>query len=137
LDFRLSILDCGKNWRLCFWIVGRRLPISESKIQNPKKMERFRNVPREGLADRASASKIPEGKPWTGEFYSKIQNLKSKMPMTEREFKEKTKAAALRAIKLVESLPPGRSGDVIGRQLLRSATSAAANYRAVQNHRRT
>jgi four helix bundle protein len=33
-------------------------------------------------------------------------------------------------IRLTESLPKGRMGDVIGRQLLRSATSVGANYRA-------
>ena len=29
-----------------------------------------------------------------------------------------------------EALPPGRTADVIGKQILRSATSVAANYRA-------
>jgi four helix bundle protein len=33
-------------------------------------------------------------------------------------------------IRLTESLPKGRMGDIIGRQLLRSATSVGANYRA-------
>ena len=48
----------------------------------------------------------------------------------EREFKRRTKLLGLRVIRLVEALPRGRSSDVIGRQLLRSATSVGANYRA-------
>ena len=37
---------------------------------------------------------------------------------------------ALRVIKVVDVLPRSRTADVIGRQVLRSATSVAANYRA-------
>jgi len=50
--------------------------------------------------------------------------------MTEEELKRRTKRFALRAINLVEALPRSRTAEVIGRQLLRSATSVAANYRA-------
>lgn len=50
--------------------------------------------------------------------------------MDEREFKDRTKKFALRVIKMVESLPSERTADVLGKQLLRSATSVAANYRA-------
>ena len=46
------------------------------------------------------------------------------------EFKQRTQTYALRVIKLVESLPSTRTADVIGRQLLRAATSVGANYRA-------
>ena len=42
----------------------------------------------------------------------------------------RSKQFALRVMKLVDSLPRGRSMDVIGKQLLRSATSVGANYRA-------
>jgi len=48
----------------------------------------------------------------------------------EEQFKFRTKQLALRVIRLVEALPKGRSTDIIGRQLLRSATSVGANYRA-------
>ncbi len=44
--------------------------------------------------------------------------------------KKRTKQFALRVIHLTESLPAGKTADVIGRQLLRSGTSVAANYRA-------
>lgn len=44
--------------------------------------------------------------------------------------KKRTKQFALRIIKLVDTLPNSRSGDVIGKQVLRSGTSVAANYRA-------
>lgn len=50
--------------------------------------------------------------------------------MTEQEFKDRTKKAALRIIKLVDSLPRIWSAEVIGKQLLRSGTSIGANYRA-------
>jgi four helix bundle protein len=50
--------------------------------------------------------------------------------MDEEVFKTRTKKLALRAIELVETLPKGKTADVIGRQLLRSATSVGANYRA-------
>jgi four helix bundle protein len=50
--------------------------------------------------------------------------------MNQEEMKRRTKQFALRIIRLVESLPRGRTADVIGNQLLRSGTSVGANYRA-------
>ena len=50
--------------------------------------------------------------------------------MNSDELKARTKQFTLRIIRLVESLPRGRTADVIGRQLLRSGTSVGANYRA-------
>jgi len=50
--------------------------------------------------------------------------------MNEKEFKDRTKQIALRIIKLVNSLPGNYFSQVIGKQLLRSATSVGANYRA-------
>jgi len=51
--------------------------------------------------------------------------------MNEQEFKDRTKNIELRIIRLVEALPEGQASQVIiGRQLLRSATSVGANYRA-------
>ena len=50
--------------------------------------------------------------------------------MDEQEFKRRTKQLALRVIKVVETLPNTMAGQVIGKQLLRSATSIGANYRA-------
>ena len=50
--------------------------------------------------------------------------------MDEKEFKNRTKQIALRVIRLVESLPNTNSAQIIGKQLLRSATSVGANYRA-------
>ncbi len=50
--------------------------------------------------------------------------------MSEQDLKARTKAFSLRIIRLVESLPRGRTADVIGKQLLRSGTSVGANYRA-------
>src|SRR6266550_4554419 len=50
--------------------------------------------------------------------------------MDEQAFKQRTRAVALRLMRLVESLPNTRTADVLGRQLLRSGTSIGANYRA-------
>ena len=50
--------------------------------------------------------------------------------MTPRELQARTKAFALRVLTLVDTLPRSTAGQVIGRQLLRSATSVGANYRA-------
>src|SRR5436190_13566796 len=50
--------------------------------------------------------------------------------MTPGELQARTKAFALRAIKLVDAWPRSLARQVIGRQLLRSATSVGANYRA-------
>jgi four helix bundle protein len=50
--------------------------------------------------------------------------------MKESDLKVRTKKYALRVIHLVESLPKSRAAEIIGRQLMRSATSVGANYRA-------
>jgi len=50
--------------------------------------------------------------------------------MNADEFKERTKALALRVIRLVEALPKSRTTAVIGKQMLRCGTSVGANYRA-------
>ena len=49
--------------------------------------------------------------------------------MDKRELEKRTKDFALRIIKLVAELPKGRIGDVLGYQILKSATSIGANYR--------
>ncbi len=46
------------------------------------------------------------------------------------ELKQRTKIFALRVIKLYQSLPKTTEAQIIGKQLFRSATSVAANYRA-------
>jgi len=50
--------------------------------------------------------------------------------VTEAEFKARTKKVALGILQLAEGLPRSRSGNIIGRQMMRSATSVGANYRA-------
>ncbi|MEI7904676.1 MAG: four helix bundle protein [Candidatus Firestonebacteria bacterium] len=50
--------------------------------------------------------------------------------MDAENFKIRTKRLALGVIKLVEALPVSKTCDVLGKQLLRSATSVGANYRA-------
>ena len=46
------------------------------------------------------------------------------------DFQRRTKQFALEVIRLAEILPRSRATEVIARQLLRSCTSVAANYRA-------
>ena len=46
-----------------------------------------------------------------------------------KDLEQRTKRFALAAIKLVASLPRGAASDVLGRQVLRSATSIGSNYR--------
>lgn len=54
---------------------------------------------------------------------------------SEKYLRKRTKEFALKIIKLVESLPKGRIANVIGNQLLRSATSVGANYRTASRAR--
>ena len=50
--------------------------------------------------------------------------------MNPEDFKKRTKAYALRVIRLVEALPRTETSRVLGRQLLRCGTSVGANYRS-------
>ena len=50
--------------------------------------------------------------------------------MDSEELKKRTKLFALAVIRFVESLPRGKTADVMGGQLLRAGTSVAANYRS-------
>ena len=47
------------------------------------------------------------------------------------QLRDRTKAFALRVIRLFRSLPYKADAQVLGKQLLRCGTSVAANYRAV------
>ena len=58
----------------------------------------------------------------------------SQLDRTEA-LRARTKAFALRVIHLVRALPKSEEARVMGRQLLRSATSVAANYRAATRAR--
>jgi len=57
--------------------------------------------------------------------------------MKREDLSKRTKKFALRIMNFVESLPPGDSSRVLGRQLLRAATSVGANYRAAQRAKST
>ncbi len=50
--------------------------------------------------------------------------------MTPEDLKKRTKKFAIDIINAVDELPTKRVADIIARQLLRSATSVGANYRA-------
>src|SRR5207237_8775939 len=47
----------------------------------------------------------------------------------EKDLEQRTKRFGVAIIKFCSSLPRSREADVLGRQLLRSATSIGANYR--------
>jgi len=51
------------------------------------------------------------------------------------ELRSRTKQFALRLIRMSQALPASREADVIARQILRSGTSVAANYRAAGRSR--
>src|SRR5512139_2881466 len=50
--------------------------------------------------------------------------------MDAGDLKKRTKEFGLRVIRLVNALPSGKTTNMIANQLLRSATSVGANYRA-------
>ena len=51
------------------------------------------------------------------------------------ELRDRTKQFALRVIRMAATLPQQRDADIIARQVLRSATSVAANYREASRSR--
>ena len=56
--------------------------------------------------------------------------------MKNGKLQERTQAFALQVIHFVEEgLPPSQTANVLGRQLLRAATSVGANYRAASRAR--
>ena len=50
-------------------------------------------------------------------------------------FKQRTKVFAIRIIKMYRAISKTEEGRIIGKQILRSGTSVAANYRAVNRAR--
>ena len=58
------------------------------------------------------------------------KKTKEKNVVEHRDLKKRTKEFALRIIEFIETLPRGRTTDVIGGQLLRAGTSVGANYRS-------
>ena len=66
---------------------------------------------------------------WNSDFGAKKMN--------SSDMKRKTMQFGLDIIKLVESLPRGRTADVVGKQLLRSGVSVGANYRSACRARST
>jgi four helix bundle protein len=59
-----------------------------------------------------------------------LKSILVNQTLDRKEFQSRTKQFALRLIRLSEALPQSRSVDLIARQMIRSATSAGANYRA-------
>ena len=57
--------------------------------------------------------------------------------MNKEQLKQRTKQFALRTMTLVDHLPKNSRGRILGDQLLRSATSVGANYRAACRARST
>src|SRR5690606_3959238 len=57
--------------------------------------------------------------------------------MKKEDLKNRTKRFAVDTIRFVNSLPKSKANDVISYQVLKSATSVAANYRACLRGRST
>lgn len=57
--------------------------------------------------------------------------------MHKQDLKDRTKRFAVDTIRFVSSLPKSKANDVISYQILKSATSVAANYRASLRGRST
>ena len=55
--------------------------------------------------------------------------------MDDAELAQRTKAFALRILRLVASLPKSREADILAKQLLRAGTSVGANYREARRGR--
>jgi four helix bundle protein len=55
--------------------------------------------------------------------------------LTPDDLEKRAKAFALRVVKLVDALPKSAAGRAFGNQLIRSASSVAANYRAARRGR--
>ena len=53
------------------------------------------------------------------------------MNQATEALRQRTKALAVRVVRLYRSLPDTRDAQIMGTQLLRCGTSVAANYRAV------
>jgi four helix bundle protein len=51
--------------------------------------------------------------------------------MTPEELKSRTKVFALRVIRVFKAMPRNEEARILGKQMLRSGTSVAANYRGV------
>ncbi len=50
--------------------------------------------------------------------------------ITPEDLKTRTKRFAVSVVQLAESIPHSRTGEILSRQIIRSATSVGANYRA-------
>jgi four helix bundle protein len=59
-----------------------------------------------------------------------MENDASKAVLSPDDLRARTKDFALRTIKLFRALPKTEEARVLGRQILRSGTSVAANYRS-------
>jgi four helix bundle protein len=66
---------------------------------------------------------------------SNIGNARSRWQMRMAGLRDRTKLFALRVIRLSASLPRSAVGQVLGRQVLRSGTSVAANFREASRAR--
>jgi four helix bundle protein len=63
-------------------------------------------------------------------FFQVLTDKKGSIQMTPVQLKQRTKKFGIRIVKVVEKLPPKRTVQTLGHQLLRSGTSVGAKYRA-------
>jgi four helix bundle protein len=67
----------------------------------------------------------------------RIPNSSFNESASPRDLKSRTKAFALRVVRLYSALPKATEAQVLGRQMLRSGTSVGAQYREAKRARST
>jgi four helix bundle protein len=65
---------------------------------------------------------------WIG--WHRVCDRADAMSLQSEQLKQRTMQFALDVLRLVDTFPRSTGGDLVGRQLAKSATSVAANYRA-------
>jgi four helix bundle protein len=63
--------------------------------------------------------------------------LKTFLPTEKGDLRSRTKAFALRIVRLYTSLPKTTEAQILGKQMLRSGTSVGAHYREAKRSRST
>lgn len=62
--------------------------------------------------------------------FKRIDNLQLQMSLTPEILKKRTFEFALSTLKTIDGLKRSNANDIMGRQVMRSATSVGANYRS-------
>jgi len=108
----------------------RAATITLRYMLEPPGMEALKSVDPPAARQRGQVAGRRELRLWIVDFGLRIERRYNIQGMNADEFKNRTKAFAIRVIRQVEALPKNQTAKVIGNQLLRCGTSVGANYRA-------